>query len=186
MIVETEFHNLDVSLNDIRNEIDERYNDQFLNDDENTSVGNYSEYNMLTTKLIEDTKSRLESQKGRISSTLNISDSKLDVMDSSHNYLKDRVEYYEQRKKYLNELLSKYNNIEGRLVDAKSNKYYILFLIWSIIFIIVLTTVFTNLIETQSSMNMLSKVLLFVFIVYLVYLVIKNVLLFMNGYSILK
>lgn len=185
--IETEFANLDVSLSSVENSIESKYQSLLdkYNKSELTST-DYSEFSADVDNMFSSLQTRLNSQKGGIDSEYGDLSGTLSVMDASNVYIKDRINYYEKRKKYLHDLMMKYNNIEGRLVDAQSNKYYTLFLIWSIIFIIVLMTVFTNVIETRSSMNLLSKAILFIFIIYLVRMIIKNILLYMNGYSVIK
>ena len=185
--IETEFANLDVSLSSVENSIESKY--QTLLDNYNKSElksTDYSEFNTDLDGMFSSIQSRLDSQKGGIDSEYGELSDTLSDMDASNTHIKNRINYYEQRRKYLHNLMMKYNNIEGRLVDAQSNRYYTLFLIWSIIFIIVLTTVFTNVIETRSSMNLLSKAILFIFIIYLVRMIIKNIQLYMNGYSVIK
>jgi len=183
--IETEFANLDVSLSSVENSIESEYQN-LLNKYKNSELTKdyYKQFNEYID--ISSLQQRIKIQKGWVDSEYGDLYITLSDMDASNAYIKDRINYYEKRKKYLHDLMMKYNNIEGRLVDAQSNKYYILFLIWSIIFIIVLTTVFTNMIETHSSMNLLSKSILFIFIIYLVHMIIKNILLYMNGYSVIK
>lgn len=186
--IETEFANLDVSLSSVENSIESKYQTLLdnYNDKSELKSTDYSEFNTDLDGMFSSIQSRLASQKGGIDSEYGELSDTLSDMDASNTHIKNRINYYEQRRKYLHDLMMKYNNIEGRLVDAQSNRYYTLFLIWSIIFIIVLTTVFTNVIETRSSMNLLSKAILFIFIIYLVRMIIKNIQLYMNGYSVIK
>lgn len=188
--IKTEFANIDVSLSSVENSIEDEYKkllEKYNDSDSVLENHDYNKFNEDIDKTFSSLQLRIQSQKALIKSEYDdLNDIFLSDMDVSNGYIKDRINYYENRKKYLHDLMMKYNNIEGRLVDAQSNKYYILFLIWSIIFIIVLTTVFTNIIETRSSMNLLSKAILFIFIIYLVHMIIKNILLYMNGYSVIK
>lgn len=189
--IETEFANLDVSLSSVENSIEDEYQkllEKYNDSDSVLEKDDYNKFNEDIDNTFSSLQLRIQSQKaGIVSEYGDLDDDNFlsDMVDSNTN-IKYKINYYENRKKYLHDLMMKYNNIEGRLVDAQSNKYYILFLIWSIIFIIVLTTVFTNIIETRSSMNLLSKAILFIFIIYLVHMIIKNILLYMNGYSVIK
>jgi hypothetical protein len=190
-MTESQFNNLDISLSNLGEEIENLYQtnilDNYNNEDANLTYDNYSTYKTIIDDEINTLQNSISTQKNSVSNYISdISDTVLQNMDASNTYIRDRINHYEQRRKYLHDLMMKYNNIEGRLVDAQSNKYYTLFLIWSIIFIIVLTVVFTNVIETRSSMNLLSKAILFIFIIYLVHLIIKNLNLYLNGYSVLK
>jgi hypothetical protein len=191
--IEQEFINLDASFVYLENEIKKRYESDIIDNYNNGLLtydigdSNYKIFNTNINQYISDINNRLEIQKASINTLVtNINKQHLEDMDGSNNYIKQRISYYEDRKKHLKDLIDKYNNIEGRLVDTKSNRYYILFLIWSIIFIIILITVFTNIIESDTSMNLLSRMVLFIFIIYLGYIIIKNIMLYMNGYSILK
>lgn len=185
--IETEFANLDVSLSSVENSIEGKYQ-TLLNKYKNSELtkDHYDQFNEDIDNTFSSLQQRIKSQKAGIDSEYGDLSVTLSDMDASNAYIKDRINYYEKQKKYLHDLMMKYNNIEGRLVDAQSNKYYILFLIWSIIFIIVLTTVFTNMIETRSSINLLSKAILFIFIIYLAHMIVKNILLYINGYSVIK
>ena len=80
-----------------------------------------------------------------------------------------------------------YYNLAAQVVidvlkDAKMDKYYFLFIIWIIIFFIILFTLFFNIVESQTSMNILSKGLLFIFVLYVLYYILKNIYLYFNGY----
>ena len=106
----------------------------------------------------------------------------LNIMDASYNDNSILVNDYEKERKHLKNRLKSYHSIVGQLKDAKMNKYYFLFIIWIIIFFIILFTLFFNIVEEQKSMNILSKGLLFIFVLYVLYYILKNIYLYFNGY----
>ena len=113
---------------------------------------------------------------------INNSSSEMENMDTSYNNNSSLVNDYEAERKHLKNRLKSYHSIVGQLNDAKMNKYYFLFIIWIIIFFIILFTLFFNIVEEQKSMNILSKGLLFIFTLYILYYILKNIYLYFNGY----
>ena len=113
---------------------------------------------------------------------INNSKSEMEEMDISYNENSILVNDYENKRQYLKNRLKSYHSIVGKLKDAKMDKYYFLFIIWIIIFFIILFTLFFNIVESQTSMNILSKGLLFIFVLYVLYYILKNIYLYFNGY----
>ena len=106
----------------------------------------------------------------------------LEKMDASYNLNKETINEYDKKRRKLKKKLVVYNNIIGRLSDAKTNKHYLLFIIWLVILFIILITVFLNVVEEKGSMNLLSKAILCIFLIIIIYYFIKNTMLYFNGY----
>ena len=96
----------------------------------------------------------------------------LTTMDTSYNMIKDKINLYDDKREELKEKLLTYNNTVGRLNDARSSKYYILFIVWLVIFFVIMFNVFSNVVEEQKSMNTATKVLVFLFIAFLLCIII--------------
>lgn len=107
----------------------------------------------------------------------------LTTMDTSYNMIKDKINLYDDKREELKEKLLTYNNTVGRLNDARSSKYYILFIVWLVIFFVIMFNVFSNVVEEQKSMNTATKVLVFLFIAFIFYFIIKNTYMYFSGYT---
>ena len=93
------------------------------------------------------------------------------------------IHEYDEKRNLLENKLQTYNSILTRLENATQNKYYILFIVWTILFFIILFTLFFNIIEEQSSMNLFSKGFILLFILFILYYILKNSYLYLNGYK---
>ena len=142
-------------------------------DDLNLNLINNIDSNINTSYYIDEFEQILKSATGQ---------AEMNEMNTSYNTNIDLVNDYEDKRQYLKNRLKTYHSIVGKLKDAKMNKYYLLFIIWIIIFFIILFTLFSSIVEEQKSMNPLSKGLLFIFFLYILYYILKNIYLYFNGY----
>lgn len=123
---------------------------------------------------------------------LNISDtlmgtidiSGLSDYDTSMINIKSKMNEYEIEKNKLDEKITHYNSVISKLKDGKVNYNYYLMLIWIIILFVVGYASFFSVIEEKTDMNVVSKIILFLFLLFMGYFIFNNVYLYLSGYEI--
>ena len=114
-----------------------------------------------------------------LSSFNNLSD-----LDSSMNIIKDKIDIYDNKKKDLDKQLGHYNSVISRLKDGKVTRNYYLMLIWIIILFVVGYASFFSEIEEKNDINIISKIILFLLLLFVAYFIFNNIYLYFSGYQI--
>lgn len=121
-----------------------------------------------------------------ISDTLTggISISGLSDYGTSMINIKSKMNEYEIEKNKLDEKITHYNSVISKLKDGKVNYNYYLMLIWIIILFVVGYASFFSVIEEKTDMNVVSKIILFLFLLFMGYFIFNNIYLYLSGYEI--
>ena len=139
------------------------------------SLGLQSEFNSSLIDL-----SGINVLPGNISlSSYNLSNYK-----SSMNDIEVLVNEYDIKKQKLEKKITHYNSIISKLKDGKVNVNYYLMNIWIIILFVVGYASFFSVIEEKESLNHISRIILFLFLIFVAYFIFKNVYLYFSGYQI--
>ena len=108
----------------------------------------------------------------------------LSDLDSSMNDIKDKIDIYDNKKKDLDKQLGHYNSVISRLKDGKVTRNYYLMLIWIIILFVVGYASFFSVIEEKNDINIISKIILFLLLLFVAYFIFNNIYLYFSGYQI--
>ena len=100
------------------------------------------------------------------------------------NDIKDKIDIYDTKKKDLDKQLGHYNSVISRLKDGKVNRNYYLMLIWIIILFVVGYASFFSVIEEKNDINIISKIILFLLLLFVGYFIFNNIYLYFSGYQI--
>lgn len=117
---------------------------------------------------------------GRISASI----SNLGNYDLSMINIENKIEEYELEKDKLDNKLIHYNSIISKLNDGRVDYNYYLMLIWIIILFVVGYASFFSVIEEKSNINILSKIILFILLLFVGYFIFNNLHLYFSGYQI--
>ena len=190
--------NLNSEINTIYTNIDNYYYSGDTSYNTLTNISDNLDVTGIASDLMDDTTEtpyikNEKNLKTKISNTANkfkridysggVTNDFLFHMDASYDIIKEKINIYDDKREELKEKLLTYNNTTGRLSDAKSNKYYILFIVWLVIFFIIMFTVFSNIVEEQKTMNLPTKILVFLFIAFIFYFILKNTFMYFSGYT---
>ena len=110
--------------------------------------------------------------------------SNLSDYESSMNDIQSLINNYDIKKQKLENKTIHYNSIISKLSDGKVNVNYYLMNIWIIILFVVGYASFFSVIEEKESLNHVSKIILFLFLIFVAYFIFKNVYLYFSGYQI--
>lgn len=110
--------------------------------------------------------------------------SNLGNYDLSMTNIENKIEEYELEKDKLNNKLTHYNSIISKLNDGHVYYNYYLMLIWIIILFVVGYASFFSVIEEKSNINVLSKIILFILLLFVGYFIFNNIHLYFSGYQI--
>lgn len=147
----------------------------FASGDYNTSSYPVNEYNDDLVDLdISDTIAAL--------GAIIITD--LDNYDTSMTNIKNKVNEYEIEKNKLDKKITHYNSLIAKLKDGKVNYNYYLMLIWIIILFVVGYACFFSVIEEKTDVNIVSKIILFLLLLFVGYFIFNNIYLYFSGYQI--
>ena len=95
-------------------------------------------------------------------------------MDNSYNHFYNRLKKSKEINSELKNTISKYEAVKARLKNSeKSNAYFVL-MVWGIIFLFVMVTLFFSIIEDKKELNIFSKTLLFLFLLVVLFYSAKN------------
>ena len=110
--------------------------------------------------------------------------SNLGNYDLSMINIENKIEEYELEKDKLDNKLIHYNSIISKLNDGRVDYNYYLMLIWIIILFVVGYASFFSVIEEKSNINILSKIILFILLLFVGYFIFNNLHLYFSGYQI--
>ena len=116
--------------------------------------------------------------------TISLSSYNLSNYESSMNDIEVLVNEYDIKKQKLEKKITHYNSIISKLKDGKVNVNYYLMNIWIIILFVVGYASFFSVIEEKESLNHISRIILFLFLIFVAYFIFKNVYLYFSGYQI--
>lgn len=108
----------------------------------------------------------------------------LSNLETSMNIIKDKIYTYDTKKNELDKELGHYNSVISRLKDGKVNRNYYLMLIWIIILFVVGYASFFSVIEEKNDINIISKIILFLLLLFVAYFIFNNIYLYFSGYQI--
>ena len=95
-------------------------------------------------------------------------------MDNSYNRIYNTLKESKKINYQLKNSISKYEAVKSRLKSAeKSNTYFVL-MVWGIIFLFVMITLFFSIIEDKKELNIFSRTLLFLFLLVVLFYSAKN------------
>ena len=115
---------------------------------------------------------------------ISLSSYNLSNYKSSMNDIEVLVNEYDIKKQKLEKKITHYNSIISKLKDGKVNVNYYLMNIWIIILFVVGYASFFSVIEEKESLNHISRIILFLFLIFVAYFIFKNVYLYFSGYQI--
>lgn len=108
-----------------------------------------------------------------------IDDALLEIPADDEEYIK-KIQELEKSDASLNELIPKYSKNIQLLEDKLQNKNYILFVVWSFIFILIFVSFLFALLDTNQNINLVMRVVIYIFIIYILYYIFNNVLHFIK------
>ena len=108
----------------------------------------------------------------------------LSNLETSMNDIKNKIDIYDTKKKDLDKQLGHYNSVISRLKDGKVTRNYYLMLIWIIILFVVGYASFFSVIEEKNDINIISKIILFLLLLFVAYFIFNNIYLYFSGYQI--
>tara|TARA_Y100000768_G_C23991051_1_gene693081 strand:+ start:2741 stop:3163 length:423 start_codon:yes stop_codon:yes gene_type:complete len=94
----------------------------------------------------------------------------------------EQIQELEKSDASLNELLPKYNKNIQLLEDSIKNKNYILFIVWSFIFILIFVSFLFALLDINQNINLMMRMVIYIFIIYIIYYIFNNLVHFIKKY----
>ena len=94
----------------------------------------------------------------------------------------EQIQKLEKSDASLNELIPKYNRIIQLLEDGIQNKHYILFIVWSFIFILIFVSFLFALLDINQDINLMNRMIIYIFIIYILYYIFNNIVHFIKKY----
>lgn len=105
----------------------------------------------------------------------------LDAMINDDGYIQN-IQELEKSDASLNKLIPKYNKNMQLLEDSLQNKNYILFIVWTFIFILIFVSFLFALLDINQEINLMMRIVIYIFIIYVLYYVFNNVINYIKKY----
>lgn len=105
----------------------------------------------------------------------------LDAMINDDGYIQN-IKELEKSDASLNKLIPKYNKNMQLLEDSLQNKNYILFIVWTFIFILIFVSFLFALLDINQEINLMMRIVIYIFIIYVLYYVFNNVINYIKKY----
>ena len=179
---ESDINNLQTNLDAYETNMDNLINGETgLENDYTTSVYNTSSPN----NSVNQYNSSLNDLSG-INTNVDFAADGIDIpsMQTQYTTMKDKIGVYNSKKDTLEKRLVYYNSIVSKLKDGKVYQNYYLMYIWIIILFVVGYASFFSVIEEKNTLNNVSRIILFLFLIFIAYFIFKNIYLYFSGYSI--
>lgn len=103
-----------------------------------------------------------------------IADGDIVSMDNSYNHFYNTLKESKKINSQLKTEISKYEAIKARLKNSEKSNIYFVLMVWGIIFIFIMVTLFFSIIEDKKELNIFSKTLLFLFLLVILFYSAKN------------
>ena len=114
-------------------------------------------------------------------------DGNIEELKDSMDIINEKMNEYNIKKEKLNNQINHYNligSLNPRLIEGNMHRNYYLMLIWIIILFIVGYASFFSVIEEKNDINIISKIILFLLLLFVGYFIFNNLYLYFSGYQI--
>lgn len=111
----------------------------------------------------------------------------IEELKDSMDIINEKMNEYNIKKEKLNNQINHYNligSLNPRLIEGNMHRNYYLMLIWIIILFIVGYASFFSVIEEKNDINIISKIILFLLLLFVGYFIFNNLYLYFSGYQI--
>ena len=111
---------------------------------------------------------------------MGVEDISLSLEPSNDEEYIEQIQELEKSDASLNELIPEYNKNMRLLEDGLQNKNYILFIVWSFIFILIFISFLFALLDINQDINLMMRMVIYIFIIYILYYIFNNVVHFIK------
>ena len=108
----------------------------------------------------------------------------IEDLKSSMDIIKEKITTENNQKEMLNQSQNFIRNLDTKLLEGNMDRNYYLMMIWMIILFIVGYASFFSVIEEKNDINIISKIILFLLLLFVGYFIFNNLYLYFNGYQI--
>ena len=105
------------------------------------------------------------------------------VMESQYKIIENKKKEYVEKKDNLDRIIENNDTIEADVEQRIVDKNYNLYIIWCIILVIIIGVSIITIIEDREKMNIGAKIVFLLFVSFIIFMTLKNMLTRTNPYA---